>query len=635
MATKPSVQLDWILNDDAGKMTIVSAPNQLLGHISDTAADPKIFNWVWNRVSHWITFLDETFDSNGKDINAAKSTSITETISPAASTVTLDAGGIKSWDASSNAIFSVTEPGVVTMGYNGNDIISLTAGVLSVATATAADLIKLHALTPSAADLNHLLGANGNGLVAADVTKLADMTPSAADLNILLGASGNGLIVADITKLANIDASDAEIDQLDGNTVGGSSAGDIVTIDAEQELTTKTLTSPKINEDVVLTATSTEIDAAVAGLSAGISSYNITSDIGVTDKPGLIKWDRAGINMSDPRNPSVSLFNLKSRNRSAGTADGTSSDKLVDNGADFVTDGVAIGDFVYNTTDNTSALVTGVDDLHNLSIDTDIFVSGESYVIMSLHTGDMHMGSTTKYISYDSTAEVMTAAGSFIGQGALKTDTEEESAEVGQSAVYTTYTFASVGEYGFFPQIKGDGTVTGINAHIMVDDDPSSYATTVYVNHTGGGDGTVYAQIRYVTASGEICWLFILQDKITQKYIRMHKSPDHPAISRHDVEAVHHPFGKVYNPGKYNMFCIPLTKDERAEVEDMREWKNEFPQLTFLEAVKKHYDIDENPPNVKWPDIPVTIGLKRNGKVMKAKIPKRGYIKQAKLVKKV
>ena len=41
------------------------------------------------------------------------------------------------------------------------------------------------ALTPSAADLNHLLAADANGLVAADLTKLADVTVSAAIINLL------------------------------------------------------------------------------------------------------------------------------------------------------------------------------------------------------------------------------------------------------------------------------------------------------------------------------------------------------------------------------------------------------------------------------------------------------------------
>ena len=577
-ATKPTVQLDWINSDDPTKMTIPSAPAQLAGHINDTNASEKIFNWMWNRVSHWIEFLDNSFDNSGNNINAPNSTTITETVAPTASTVALDAGGIKSWDASSNAIFSVTEPGVVTIGYNANDIISLTAGVLSVATATAADLVKLHALTPSAADLNLLLGAVGNGLAVADITKLAGIDSSAAEINLLHSVSG--LIQADFTKLAAIDSSAINIDAM--------VSGGLLAVD-------------------------------------GISSYNITSNIGVTDKPGLIKWDYTGINMSDPRNPSVSLFHLKSQNRSAGTTDGTSVGKLVDNSADFVTDGVAIGDFVYNTTDNTDALVTNVDDLHNLSIDTDVFISGEAYIIMSLHTGDMHIGSNTKYINYDSNTEVMTAAGSFVGQAALKTDTEEETADVATGNALTA-TFSSIGEYGFYPQVKFETNTTGVE--IVLDDGagggagPTAYQPiSILISHTSGSNRNIYAQIRYTTASGEICWVFILKDKITKKYIKMHKCPDHPAISCHDVEAVHHPFYGNYDPEKHNMFCIPLNKTERAEVEDLREWKNELPGLTFLEAIKKYYDINENPKSAKWPDIPVTIGLVRKGKVMKAKIP--------------
>ena len=672
--SKPSVLLDWINDDSAAKYTIPSSAAQLAGHINDTNADEKIFNFCWWRLSAWIEFLDNTFDNSGNNINAPNSTTITETVAPAASTVALDAGGIKSWDASSNAIFSVTEPGVVTIGYNANDIISLTAGVLSVATATAADLVKLHALTPSAADLNLLLGAVGNGLAVADITKLAGidssaaeinllhsvsgliqadftklaainssaaelnllynvsglvqadftklaaLTPSAADINPLLGASGNGLAVADITKLAGIDSSAAELNLL--NSVAGLVKADFTKLAA--------IDSSAINIDAMVSGGLLAVD--------GISSYNITSNIGVTDKPGLIKWDYTGINMSDPRNPSVSLFHLKSQNRSAGTTDGTSVGKLVDNSADFVTDGVAEDDFVYNATDNTGALVTHVDDLHNLSIDTDIFISGEAYIIMSLHTGDMHIGSNTKYINYDSNTEVITAAGSFVGQAALKTDTEEETADVATGNALTA-TFSSIGEYGFYPQVKFETNTTGVE--IVLDDGagggagPTAYQPiSILISHTSGSNRNIYAQIRYATASGEICWVFILKDKITKKYIRMHKCPDHPAISCHDVEAVHHPFYGNYDPEKHNMFCIPLNKTERAEVEDLREWKNELPGLTFLEAIKKYYDINENPKSAKWPDIPVTIGLDRKGKVMKAKIPKRDYIKQAELVKK-
>jgi len=243
---KPTIQVDWINDDSATKYTIPSAGDQLAGHLSGTNADPKIFNWMWWRVSQWIEFLDNTFDSNGNEVNAPNSTKITETVSPTASTVTLDAGGIKSWDGSSNAIFSVTEAGVVTFGYSGNDIISLNAGVISVCTATSADLVKLHALTPSAADLNKLLGADGNGLVVADITKLANIDASDTDIDVLNGSNAYGLVVSDIQKLADIDASAAEIDQLDGVSVGGNSSGDILTTDDTQTVTGKSIAFSQI-----------------------------------------------------------------------------------------------------------------------------------------------------------------------------------------------------------------------------------------------------------------------------------------------------------------------------------------------------------------------------------------------------
>lgn len=67
--------------------------------------------------------------------------------------------------------------------------------------------------------------------------------------------------------------------------------------------------------------------------------------------------------------------------RETGTATSTTADKLVDTAADFVTQKVVVGDTVYNTTDDTEALVTAIDDLNTLSLDTDIMVSGEAYEV--------------------------------------------------------------------------------------------------------------------------------------------------------------------------------------------------------------------------------------------------------------
>lgn len=231
MASKPVRILDWISDDSASKYTTPSGAQQLAGHQDAVNADAKVFNWAWWRCSQWIEFLDNTFDSNGKDINAPKSTTITETITPTASCVTLDSGGIKSWDGSSNAIFSVTEAGAVTLGYSSDDVISLTAGVISVCTATSADLVKLHAITASYTEINQLTGVTVGGSSDGDIVTI----------NASQTLTNKTLTTPKINEAVNLTSTSTELNQLDGVSVGGSSAGDIVTIDGTQTLTNKTI----------------------------------------------------------------------------------------------------------------------------------------------------------------------------------------------------------------------------------------------------------------------------------------------------------------------------------------------------------------------------------------------------------
>lgn len=67
------------------------------------------------------------------------------------------------------------------------------------------------------------------------------------------------------------------------------------------------------------------------------------------------------------------------------TTDGTTTDHLIDSTETFVTKGVAIGDTIKNTTDTTYALVTAVNSETDLTLDTDIMVSGETYLIIPYH----------------------------------------------------------------------------------------------------------------------------------------------------------------------------------------------------------------------------------------------------------
>jgi len=60
---------------------------------------------------------------------------------------------------------------------------------------------------------------------------------------------------------------------LDGQEVGGTDPGDIIDNGAIQTLTHKTLTSPKINEDVTVTATATELNT-MDGITASTAELN-------------------------------------------------------------------------------------------------------------------------------------------------------------------------------------------------------------------------------------------------------------------------------------------------------------------------------------------------------------------------
>jgi uncharacterized phage protein gp47/JayE len=78
---------------------------------------------------------------------------------------------------------------------------------------------------------------------------------------------------------------------------------------------------------------------------------------------------------------SFQVFVLENGNPGAvsGTTDGATANKLIDSTATFTSD--MVGRRVRNKTDDTFALVDGFDSSTQLSLDTDIFISGEDYVI--------------------------------------------------------------------------------------------------------------------------------------------------------------------------------------------------------------------------------------------------------------
>lgn len=71
----------------------------------------------------------------------------------------------------------------------------------------------------------------------------------------------------------------------------------------------------------------------------------------------------------------------------SGSASATTVNKLVDSTKNFVALGVKKGHIIYNTTDNTAALVTAVDSATTLSVSADVFALGETYDIYASEEG--------------------------------------------------------------------------------------------------------------------------------------------------------------------------------------------------------------------------------------------------------
>lgn len=137
----------------------------------------------------------------------------------------------------------------------------------------------------------------------------------------------------------------------------------------------------------------------IAGEGVQFASITETADfdLGEKDIEGKALVNGGRVTMIKPEGDSVITFEAYPLEAGAGegffdllhsddvittsTTDGTTSDKLVDSTVNFSSLGVAAGDKVRNTTDDTEAVVTAVDSATVLSISSDIMVSGEDYII--------------------------------------------------------------------------------------------------------------------------------------------------------------------------------------------------------------------------------------------------------------
>ena len=216
------------------------------------------------------------------------------------------------------------------------------------------------------------------------------------------------------------------------------------------------------------------------------------------------------------------------------------------------------------------------------------------------------------------------------------------------------------GEYGFHVRLKdtassGYGTLTTGSPGRAHGD---SYVTGIRLclhRSSGTGSDTAYAQQRYITASGEIHWIFILRNKMNKQLISMYQAPDHPCFGSCKPLLIPHPFLGTYDKTKHEIIVINPTNQEieQMELETIVDDETK-PDKGLLEVVTENYEIDESS-GPAWPLIPVTVGLpkhvknKKGEKVLidyrfmreditvkpiKKVIPKPSYIKVRKLRRK-
>ena len=167
------------------------------------------------------------------------------------------------------------------------------------------------------------------------------------------------------------------------------------------------------------------------------------------------------------------------------------------------------------------------------------------------------------------------------------------------------------GEYGFWPQMRG--YTNDFNPIYQVYEASVGNITTSFVSYlclnVVGAGKTLYTQQRYIQASGEVYWVFILRNKLTQEIMSMWGAPDHPCFGNGGKPLlVSQPFGE-YNPVLHDLIVINPSQAEIKEMQKAREVKDETkPDRCLGEIMLNDYEINEDS-DPEWPIEEVTVGL--------------------------
>lgn len=194
-----------------------------------------------------------------------------------------------------------------------------------------------------------------------------------------------------------------------------------------------------------------------------------------------------------------------------------------------------------------------------------------------------------------------------VGQGGLKTSL---------GSVSTNYLGGDRlglpgGSWAFSPEIRsaGSGDFCALDYDYDANADVKhlytygdSYANNIYLA-TGDGGVNAYARVRYITASGEVYWIFLLLDKKTKAICSAYQAPDHPCFcGSADPELTPHPFPN-YDPAKQEIVVI------NPDMELMRDIHARTPRhKDLLETLFSEYEPDLSV-SPAWPDKQVGVDI--------------------------
>jgi hypothetical protein len=205
-----------------------------------------------------------------------------------------------------------------------------------------------------------------------------------------------------------------------------------------------------------------------------------------------------------------------------------------------------------------------------------------------------------------------------IGQAELKDADETETCSTNGNGTMTGhFLFATAGQFGFGVNVKY-GTTGGSPSIVLelsyadgwtgittANQSPLYFSITF--DNTFGNTVTVYATRRYITASGDLHWIFYLRAKITKEIIRTHSSPDHPCMGSKDPVKTPHPWIGEYDESKHEIVVVTLPTQK---VMSILEAEPDDSDRIFAEIIIDDYAIDElSAP--EWPTEPITVGLPR------------------------